>query len=728
MSVPNLLRPLDDHELSLAHLWAELARIDVLVQRAVFRWQLAGQDPSDRFRGLHITDAEAGLLLERPLGASWGETVSLDPDAVRSFAVAYEEASAAVQAVEETAAARGQILRLHACAAAFDLDSFAVDVLLICLAPALDLRYERLYGYLQDDVTRKLPRVNLILDLLTESDPTKRLRVLADLTEEGPLFRHSLLTRVEESAQEEVSLLSQPLRIDDAVVSWLLGKYRPHVDIGLHASLLTPRENEADLLLAGKQVELLLRRVDALERPIVVFHGVDRAAQAATARVLAAHVGRPLLGIDLEDVVDAGVHPKRAVRLALRDARLTGAIAFLHGWDVCLDDAGTLLSGLLSDLCVHPDTVLVAGKRVWQAKGIDRDRVLLWQEFPAPAHSQRRELWNHFVDRLGLEETVDVEPLAGHFDLTTDQIRDAVAAARDAAVQHNVPLAIDDLFAAARLYSSPGLSRLARKIEPRYTWDDIVLPPDQREMLHELVNTVRGRTRVLGDWGVGQKLVSSEGITVLFSGPPGTGKTMSAEIIASELGLDLFKIDLSTVVSKYIGETEKNLEKIFGEAENSNAILFFDEADAIFGKRSEVKDAHDRYANVEVSYLLQRMEAYNGVTILATNLRANLDEAFTRRLQFAIDFPFPDERYRAEIWRALFPEALPRDPDIDFAPLAQRFRLAGGNIRNIIVSAAYLAASNGGLVSMRHLLHGTRRELQKMGRLVDESDMDLGSY
>jgi len=180
-------------------------------------------------------------------------------------------------------------------------------------------------------------------------------------------------------------------------------------------------------------------------------------------------------------------------------------------------------------------------------------------------------------------------------------------------------------------------------------------------------------------------------------------------------------------VSKYIGETEKNLERIFGEAENSNAILFFDEADAIFGKRSEVKDAHDRYANVEVSYLLQRMEAYNGVTILATNLRANLDEAFTRRLQFAIDFPFPDERYRVQIWQALFPEALPRDPDIDFAPLARRFRLAGGNIRNIIVSAAYLAAANGGQVSMRHLLHGTRRELQKMGRLVNESDMDLGS-
>jgi SpoVK/Ycf46/Vps4 family AAA+-type ATPase len=198
---------------------------------------------------------------------------------------------------------------------------------------------------------------------------------------------------------------------------------------------------------------------------------------------------------------------------------------------------------------------------------------------------------------------------------------------------------------------------------------------------------------------------------------------MSAEVIAGELGLDLFKIDLSTVVSKYIGETEKNLEQIFDEAKSSNAILFFDEADAIFGKRSEVKDAHDRYANIEVSYLLQRMEAYDGVTILATNLRANLDEAFTRRLQFAVDFPFPQAEDRLRIWKTLFPEGVPREPGIDFDLLAHRFKLTGGNIRNIIVSAAYLAAGDGGRVTMQHLLHGTRRELQKMGRLVNPSDL-----
>jgi SpoVK/Ycf46/Vps4 family AAA+-type ATPase len=225
---------------------------------------------------------------------------------------------------------------------------------------------------------------------------------------------------------------------------------------------------------------------------------------------------------------------------------------------------------------------------------------------------------------------------------------------------------------------------------------------------------------------VGRKLVASQGVTVLFAGPPGTGKTMAAEVIAAELGLDLYKIDLSTVVSKYIGETEKNLERIFSEAASSNAILFFDEADALFGKRSEVRDSHDRYANIEISYLLQRMEAYDGVTILATNLRANLDEAFTRRMQFSVDFPFPDEADRLRIWQTLFPPGVPRDHDLDLPLLAQRYKLAGGNIRNILVSAAYLAAADGGQVTMSHLLHGTRRELQKMGRLLADEEPPSG--
>jgi SpoVK/Ycf46/Vps4 family AAA+-type ATPase len=424
--------------------------------------------------------------------------------------------------------------------------------------------------------------------------------------------------------------------------------------------------------------------------------------------------------VDLGAALRDGASPAGLVRLALRDARLTGAVAFFSNWDACLGEAGTPPLDVLAELYAHPDTAVVAGRAAWQARGLERDRPLRWLGCPIPSFAERRSLWQHFLQRDDPQAGLDTTSLAGQFSLTTGQIRDACATARDSAAQRGGMVQLSDLFAAARAHSSPNLANLARKIAPRYGWDDLVLPADQFALLREIVATVRGRPVVLDEWGAGRKLASSAGVTLLFAGPPGTGKTMAAEVIAGELGLDLYKIDLSTLVSKYIGETEKNLDRIFSEAQHSNAILFFDEADAIFGKRSEVKDAHDRYANIEVSYLLQRMEAYDGVTILATNLRANLDEAFLRRLQFSLDFPFPDEAHRLRIWQTLFPPGVPHEPDLDLARLAHRYRLAGGNIRNAILAAAYLAASNGGRVTMQHLLHGVRRELQKMGRLVDE--------
>jgi SpoVK/Ycf46/Vps4 family AAA+-type ATPase len=719
-------------DLNLEHLQAELARLDVLLRRQVRRWQLAGQDPADAFRGLYVSDAQAEALLDRPFGTSWGDTIALDPEELQAFAEAEKEAAQQAKELAETIRRQGQTPRLDQLAMAFDLDQFEIDPLLICLAPALDLRYERLYGYLQDDITRRRPSINLVLDLLVESGPP-RLTMMDYFADDAPLFRQMLLERVAEPGRVNPPLLTRTIRLDETIVAWLLGRYQPHPDLGTHATLLPPQENEADALLAGAQDDTVAR--DLLggatnKRPIVVFYGPDQLRQQATARLLAAQLKRPLLTVDLVAATEAELPPLQAIRLVLRDARLTGAIPCLNGWESCLSSENSSAPSpeLLAELCTYPDLAIVAGQQAWQATGFNRKRQLLWLELPRPGYSQRQALWQYFLNGGGepaspVDAALDIPALAGQFALTTGQIRDVVASARDRAAQRNEPLQTEDLFAAARAHSNPHLASLARKISPRYAWEDIILPEDHLALLHELVATVRGRPQVLDEWGVGQKLVSSRGVTALFSGPPGTGKTMAAEIIAAELGLELYKIDLSTVVSKYIGETEKNLERIFNEAETSNAILFFDEADSLFGKRSEVRDSHDRYANIEISYLLQRMEAYDGVTILATNLRANLDEAFTRRLQFAVDFPFPEATDRQRIWQTLFPPEVPHDSDLDFSVLARRFELAGGNIRNILVGAAYLAASDGQRVMMAHLLHSTRRELQKMGRLVGDEDL-----
>jgi SpoVK/Ycf46/Vps4 family AAA+-type ATPase len=281
---------------------------------------------------------------------------------------------------------------------------------------------------------------------------------------------------------------------------------------------------------------------------------------------------------------------------------------------------------------------------------------------------------------------------------------------------------LERLAPAAKLAASTNLGRLGQEIAPRFRWQDIVLPGELAEMLNEMIIRVRHRPLVFGEWGFTQRHARSASLSALFAGPSGTGKTMAAEVIANELGLPLYRVDLSAVVSKYIGETEKNLSQIFAEAESSSAVLFFDEADALFGKRSEVKDAHDRYANIEVSYLLQRMEDYNGIIILASNLRQNLDEAFVRRLHLTADFPFPDETAREEIWRRHLPSALPLADDVDLVTLAKRFRLSGGSIRNACVTAAFFAAAEGSSVGMSHFQRAIRREHQKMGKLLLTDD------
>jgi SpoVK/Ycf46/Vps4 family AAA+-type ATPase len=300
------------------------------------------------------------------------------------------------------------------------------------------------------------------------------------------------------------------------------------------------------------------------------------------------------------------------------------------------------------------------------------------------------------------------------------------AIANEALARRNAPENNGDLAATiwtlCRSRLRARLEGLAQRIEASVTWDDLVLPDVQKETLRTIAVQLRHRIQVHERWGFAEKSRRGLGIGALFSGPSGTGKTMAAEVLAHKLGLDLYRIDLASVVSKYIGETEKNLRRVFDAAEESGAILLFDEADALFGRRSEVKDSHDRYANVEVSYLLQRMEAYRGLAILTTNMKSALDPAFLRRLRFVMQFPFPEHAQRAEIWRRIFPAATPID-GVDASRLAL-LRLAGGNIRHIAMNAAFLAADEGAPVRMHHLQVAARGEYAKLERQLTQSESE----
>jgi hypothetical protein len=710
-------------DLSLQHLQAQLARIDILIQHELRRWQIAGQDPNDAYRGLYVSDKQADALMARAFTTHWGDSVMLDLTEDEAFNTARLSADEQVHELEKAAHDQHQKLLLEHISTAFNLDRFDQDAFLICLAPSLDLRYERLYGYLQDDIARKRPGISLILNLLC-TPGSGRLINQAHFDAHAPLLKHHLLEFIAESGNARMPLLDRGLMVDETVTAWLLGRYEPGSELYGHVELTHPKPNEIHHLLAGQIFSDATLSDYASSLPILVFFGADTTAQAASAQLLAAHYKKSLLTINLNGAASEEIPLREIMRLALRDASLLGALPYITGIDEILQE-GTLPLELLREIVAHPDLIIFSSKEAWQLKGLVRERLLYNLEFKFPSYTRRCDLWNHFLPNLDCLDKVDFHLLSGQFRFDTGQIRDVAASARDLTLQLGRALTKEDLFSIARACSNPRLSGQARKIDSHYSWDDIILPQDQIAQLREIVAAVRERAQVLEVWGVGEKLATSSGVAILFAGPPGTGKTMSAEIIAGELGLDLYKIDLSTMVSKYVGETEKNLERVFTEAQNSSAILFFDEADALFGERSEVHDSHDRYANIEISYLLQRMEIYDGVTILATNLRANLDKAFLRRLQFAIDFPFPDEDDRLRIWQTLFPAKIPVAPDLDFSLLAHRFRLAGGNIRNIIVNAAYLAASDGMIVNMEHLFHGARRELQKMGRLIAEEDLKV---
>jgi len=712
----------------LEYLQAVLSWLDARLEQEVRRWQLAGQNPADKFRGLYISDDEALALAQRGVATHWGTGVRIPKNEERALEKAQAAAMKEIESLEDRAAKQGISLRLKTLGEIFDLSTFAWWAFVVALAPALDLRYERIYSYLQDDVTRKFPSVDLLLHILLP-EGLKRLEHLHHFDREAALRVFKLLLPVEDS-DKKFNGLRKSFYATPGVVDWLLGAYSATTALGDWAEYY-PATADADEMASAQGVfatpgiptEGVIQDV----KPVVSLCGEDSLQQELTVRQLALALGRPLLKVRLRSE-ESDSSPLEKLYAAVRDARMLKALLYIQGGDVFIDGDGCLLPACFAALRLTDDCVIISSKVPFRfmADMLGNDYPLMRVTFEKLSPEERSELWSLMLDGVGQEfppEELDI--LAGQFSLTSGQIVAAASAAMSSAVQAGRSLRSTDLFEAARFHSGHHIGELAQKIEPRYVWEDLVLPDTPMNMLHELVNMVQSRPLVLGTWGLGRKLTAGYGVSALFTGPPGTGKTLAAQIIANQLGIDLYRIDLSTVVSKFVGETEKNLERIFSEASESNAILFFDEADAIFGKRSEVKDAHDRYANIEVGYLLQRMENYSGVAILATNLRANLDEAFTRRLQFIVNFPFPEQEYRLRIWEVLMPPDLPHADDLDFDLMAKRFKLAGGNIRNILVSAAFLAATNAESVSMSHLMHGAKREFQKMGRLVQESDYEL---
>jgi AAA+ superfamily predicted ATPase len=696
----------------LTELFHALSRLDVLLADAVARAEAVygGGTARDPFRGMRVDLAEVERLLAREPGAP-----------LLSTSAASRRAAPLLDWLRDGA----------------DLSAFDLDILLVALAPELDLRYERLYAYLQDDVTRKRPTVDLVLNLLCTT-AREKLAARDRLSASSPLVAGRIVRLVPPLDDPAAPFLAYAVKVDEQIAGWMLGNRGLDARIAPFCQLVRREVSLDELLLPAATREVLSRLAKrsgtAPERVRIYLRGLPGTGRRRAAEAVAGAGGVALLVADLGRARTETPFDE-AVATLFRAARLHGVPLYLDGIDALrADGRETDLAWVLDALTRHSGGVFLAGSEPWAAtvpSSTGDAAGIVELAFDVPAASLRRAAWESELGARGVGlDPDDLDALAARFRLTGGQIAEAAAVAagmRDLAGRQRRAQRTADVFAAARAQTGYDLGKLAVKVDPVYGWDDIVLPDEVRTQLREIRSWIAHRERVMDEWGFDRKLSHGKGVSALFSGPPGTGKTMAAEIIGRDLGLDLYTIDLSGIVSKWIGETEKNLDRIFQAAEHGNAVLCFHEADAIFGKRSEVSDAHDRYANIEISYLLQKMETYHGLAVLTTNLPENIDEAFVRRLSFIVHFPFPEAAERRAIWERVWPGETPLADDVDFDALAHAFRLSGGNIKNAALAAAYLAAAAGDSVRIEHVLHAVRREFGKMGVALSEQELQISS-
>ncbi|MGY1829091.1 ATP-binding protein [Geodermatophilus sp. SYSU D01180] len=591
---------------------------------------------------------------------------------------------------------------LQALASAFGLSAFERDVLLMCAGVELDAEFV--------DALRRAgaggqPTFGTALALLPDAH-------WSALAPSAPLRRWRLV----EPAPG--GLLSQaPLRAAERVVHFLAGvqTLAPEID-GVVDVLQRPAERfelaPSHALLAERAIRAFTATVPLGRMPLVQLTGRDDGARDVAAAV-AAGLGLGLAVLHADDVPAGAPEREQLARLWEREAVLSDLLLVVDASTV--GDEPPAVAGVVRLLDLLASPTLVLARR--PLPGLRREDVRLVVE--PPPLPERLAAWRAVLPDP--EPDLGIERIAGQFTLTGRDVRAVLGelALRDPVDAADAGRILWDL---CRERSRPRLGHLAEHLPDSTAWADLVLPRQQKQALREIATHARVRHRVYGSWGFAEKTRRGLGISVLFAGPSGTGKTMAAEALAELLRLDLYRIDLSRVVSKYIGETERNLGRIFDEAEAAGGVvLLFDEADALFGKRTEVRDSHDRYANLEVSYLLQRMEAYEGLAILTTNLKSSLDPAFLRRIRFVVGFPFPDAAARALIWREAFPAATPTE-GLAFDKLA-RLSVAGGTIRNIALNAAFAAAESGEPVRMAHVLAAARSEYTKLERSLPDAEI-----
>jgi len=622
----------------------------------------------------------------------------------------------------------------------YGLDEIEAAILQLALVPQLDLTFRKRVARFHNNILHEAVDVDMALSLLFTTRES-RLQARAYFATDAPLFDNRLLTLTAAKEPKGSGLLAQELKPPERLADFVLCRRSLDSSLVHFAKLMDPDLTLSDVALPEADTTNLrdlvrhFRRTESqgaqgeLAAPFPVGPGMTiqlvgppGTGKTMIAQAIACELGRVMIQVDCGTLNGVGPDFVRTVDALVTEARVQGAVLVFDRCEPLFAKGNPKLPPVLHELDRFGGLAILTTSRPDEIDpGVER--YVVWQmDLGMPEMEERQTIWElHIPKGVNLADDVDLEDLATRFEVTGGQVRNAwaVAVRRAEAVFEKGTPTIDQatLRGAAQAQIRAHMEDYSVRSKVSLTMDALVLPGPTHALIDEVLEACRNRVFVMSKWGFGRRLVTGKGICVLFKGEPGTGKTFCSEILAAELGMKLYQVSIPKIVSKYIGETEKNISKIFHSARASHSMLLFDEADALFTKRVNVENSIDRHSNMETNLLLQEIERFEGITILTTNLDKNMDDAFARRIQFKIDFPFPDEEHRAMIWQRLIPKECPIAGDIDFQELGENFELSGGHIKNAVVRAAYRAAARGGSIGYEDVEFAAEQECKNAGKL-----------
>lgn len=695
--------------------------LDIDIYLKLKQMKLMDDMENDELKGFVMSLDEAILLLNEQ------KQSALNDEELENISNQYKLFAKYIQDMRSISDENNVFIPMNYLQKVFQLTPFEEWCILLCLAFELDRKYEKLFAFIQDDMNKKYVTIDLLLQLFCK---TKEERWEA----KKYFLPHEKLMKyffVSDEDQNISSSLSRKLKLDERIVYFLLEIELTDSSLFEIGEVIYPNEPLPPLQVHKSFLDKLQHYVNNSSKKTklaFLLRGKQGVGKKLQVKSFCKHFYYSLILINMKDLSSQLQTFRKQIKNIFREAILQQSVLCFEHVDTLLNDgnAKEQIRIFLNEVDDCSSLIfLLANERIsYDIQSALDETIIHEHDLQIPNELERTQLWERFAENYDVSDTVSFQQIGTMFTYTPGQIIETLKLADEKRKWlHEEKINIEHIIRASYERVQHHFSTNAVRIEPKYEWEDLVLPNEQKDTLKDACNQVKYRDIVFGKWGFGSKLSYGKGISMLFAGPPGTGKTMSAEVVANELKLQILKVDLSQVVSKYIGETEKNLKEIFEQAEQTNTILFFDETDALFGKRSQVKDARDKYANIEVAYLLQKMEEHRGITILATNFLENIDEAFLRRINYIIHFTFPNVEQREEIWRKMFPQQAPISSNIDFSFLAEKIPVAGGNIKNIVLSAAFLAADLNEQISMKHIIKAAKQEMRKSGKILLRDDL-----